>query len=180
MFYFIPVRSHKPTEEELSPRMRQDFGPLPWGGIKSRPVRGIARRAAARQSLSSFFVSGEESPASSIRCRACALRRCRFARNAAARRSARRSASVFWLPELAVFWDFTMAGECRERAMNSSQETCLHLRKPCGMFRRALRGAFLAAGFSAARCCRSSGVEHSLGKGEVECSNHSGSTIPSQ
>ena len=46
------------------------------------------------------------------------------------------------------------------------------------MFRRALRGAYLAAGFSAARCCRSSGVEHSLGKGEVECSNHSGSTIP--
>jgi hypothetical protein len=48
------------------------------------------------------------------------------------------------------------------------------------MFRRALRGAFLAAGFFAARCCRSSGVEHSLGKGEVECSNHSGSTILSQ
>ncbi len=44
------------------------------------------------------------------------------------------------------------------------------------MFRRALRGAFLAAGFFAAKCCRSSGVEHSLGKGEVECSNHSGST----
>ncbi len=48
------------------------------------------------------------------------------------------------------------------------------------MFRRALRGAFLAAGFFAAKCCRSSGVEHSLGKGEVECSNHSGSTINSQ
>lgn len=27
------------------------------------------------------------------------------------------------------------------------------------------------------RCCRSSGVEHSLGKGEVESSNLSGSTI---
>ena len=31
-----------------------------------------------------------------------------------------------------------------------------------------------------ARRCRSSGVEHSLGKGEVECSNHSGSTTKPQ
>ena len=31
---------------------------------------------------------------------------------------------------------------------------------------------------SAFSCCRSSVVEHPLGKGEVECSIHSGSTIP--
>ncbi len=35
----------------------------------------------------------------------------------------------------------------------------------CGMFRRTLKG------------CRGSGVEHPLGKGEVESSNLSGSTI---
>ncbi len=156
--------------------MRQDFGPFAVAAIKSRPVRGVAPRTAVRHCPLSFFTPDEEASASSVRWRAWALRRCRFARSAAARRSARRSASVFWSPEAAVFGGFAMAEECRERAVNSSQETYLHLGSPCGMFRRALRGAFLAAGFFAARCCRSSGVEHSLGKGEVECSNHSGST----
>ncbi len=40
-------------------------------------------------------------------------------------------------------------------------------------------GPFVLQAFPFRRCCRSSGVEHSLGKGEVESSNLSGSTIKS-
>ena len=40
-------------------------------------------------------------------------------------------------------------------------------------------GPFVHQAFPFRRCCRSSGVEHSLGKGEVESSNLSGSTIKS-
>ena len=136
-----------------------------------------SHRTAFRQCALSFLVPDEKDSPSSVRWRACSLRRRKFARNASARRSVRKSAAVFWSPEAPVLPDFTIEGECRWRGVNSSQETCLHLRSPCGMVRRVLQGAVFAVGFFATKCCRSSGVEHSLGKGEVECSNHSGSTI---
>ena len=50
----------------------------------------------------------------------------------------------------------------------------LHEVPPCGTFPALSRASLDKP------CCRSSGVEHSLGKGEAECSIHSGSTIISR
>src|SRR5579872_3163702 len=58
---------------------------------------------------------------------------------------------------------------------------CLRLTGPYGKDRAALLAFFSRFSYLAylAACCRSSVVEHSLGKGEVDSSILSGSTIPS-
>ena len=108
---------------------------------------------------------------STPRPRTCALRRRRFSRSAAARRASR---PPFCGDFLAVV-SSAMAHPYRRE--HPAGKACA---LPCtaqGLV--AVIARVRAPGSQAARLfrCRSSVVEHPLGKGEVECSIHSGSTI---
>ena len=163
---------------------------------RSRPMNWLVQEQAVgrdcllpimvflcRSRAKSFPLSASAAPAvpasSDERSRACSLRRCRFARSCLARRSLRGSLGGLL---------FIGSGVSRLSAARG-RRPLLVLRSPDrpGSFAHSHELAQFAAsalrwpvgcGRSAAlsRSCRSSGVEHSLGKGEVESSNLSGST----
>ena len=103
--------------------------------------------------------------------RSCALRLRRFSRSAAARRRLRPADFSLLLSSFPV--DVMAALSCPGLALQPEPLSCA-----CGG-PVAVSAAFAPFHFGRAHArCRSSVVEHPLGKGEVECSIHSGSTIP--
>jgi hypothetical protein len=105
-----------------------------------------------------------------VRARACCLRRLRFSRSAAASRAVR-AARASALPTLAI----AQLKACRGRDCNlrlTGRACARHA--PYGKDRRAIVALFATPGSCV--CCRSSVVEHSLGKGEVVSSILTGST----
>ena len=116
-------------------------------------------------------------PGAVVRPFAWALRRLRFSRNAAPRRRCRLALSVF-------LGRSSMAGKIRAgagrrkglRATVAEDGPCLRRFGPYGKDRR-IRGRI--SSIHPARRCRSSVVEHSLGKGEVVSSILTGSTTKS-
>jgi hypothetical protein len=108
---------------------------------------------------------------------ACALRRLRFSRNAAPRRCSRLAFSGDFGPSC-IAGKITTVRPHKEDLGRRSDLARLRRFPPCGKDRR-VRGRFESCRFPRpARRCRSSVVEHSLGKGEVVSSILPGSTIP--
>ena len=106
----------------------------------------------------------------SLRSLACSFRLLRFSRNAADSRSLR-AADCSALPGLAIMGIQSTLAAARQQPVR------LRLKPPCGKDRRAFSASICRAKGREVRC-RSSVVEHSLGKGEVLSSILSGSTIP--
>ena len=104
-----------------------------------------------------------------VRPRSCALRFRRFSRNSTARRWVRPDGFA----DLLSFSSDVMGPHYR-----ISGQRCNLRRSPCACESpMAVSAAFAPLHLGCERsCCRSSVVEHPLGKGEVECSIHSGST----
>ena len=104
-----------------------------------------------------------------VRPRSCALRFRRFSRNSTARRWVRPDGFA----DLLSFSSDVMGSHYR-----ISGQRCNLRRSPCACESpMAVSAAFAPLHLGCERsCCRSSVVEHPLGKGEVECSIHSGST----
>jgi hypothetical protein len=108
---------------------------------------------------------------------ACALRRLRFSRNAALKRSRLAFSGVFG-PSSFIRSKITTVRPHQEDLGRRSDLARLRRFPPYGKDRR-VRGRFESCRFPRpARRCRSSVVEHSLGKGEVVSSILPGSTIP--
>src|SRR5262249_7610509 len=100
---------------------------------------------------------------------ACALRRLRFSRNAALRRRCRRSFSALLWP--AFMGTILGSGERLRKSLAVMGARLRHFHT-CGKDRRARSNRY----FRNPRRCRSSVVEHALGKGEVVSSILTGST----
>src|SRR5262249_38146381 len=109
------------------------------------------------------------SPADVVRPRSCALRLRRFSRNSTARRWLRGNG-------FAVLLSFSPDVMSRIIGSPANVATCgTRLAPAKALWQFPPRSRRFHSGWARSRC-RSSVVEHPLGKGEVECSIHSGST----
>src|SRR5215471_18421975 len=112
-------------------------------------------------------------PDGPVRPRSCALRFRRFSRNSTARR---------WLRPDRFADLLSFSSDVMEPHYRISGQRCNLRHSPCACESpMAVSAAFAPRHLGCERsCCRSSVVEHPLGKGEVECSIHSGSTRKAQ